>query len=408
MANSEIAQLAYGDLQVFLTEFGVAVRQRDTNRLLNMLCTEAEWCDGLAVVPADLPRYPLFKASPRNTNLQQLSESAIDERPYRKLALVYARYLMDVALPPDGSTGRTELTFSRPMDLLNQLYTLFKAPDGVWLTPVIQKWATLTVKAALRLDRAAHHPGHYPHANAVAQILSRLVRLATGSEATLGNTRLRATLQLANLTFRTYFFVRAQRLCQAVINNISKAEVNPRNFPMNQFVTYKYYLGRYYLFKHHMSWARTELLEAMATCTQRPSAEPNRWRIFFHLTVASLATGWLPSSSLLRRYSAFVPLFSPLIRAYRNGQVAQFMRLCDQARDLLLPSGTHYLLRERCLIIIYRNLFRNVFRLRVDTSADKVHFMTFADLAAATRFAAEDPDVDEDEIESLLASLVSQ
>ncbi|RKP33959.1 hypothetical protein BJ085DRAFT_4323, partial [Dimargaris cristalligena] len=287
------------------------------------------------------------------------------------------------------------------------LFICFRTKDSLCLTSLVTKWYRFLAHETIRLDRSLHQPGRYPHANQSIQVLLRLFRDAIEKLDNNVTSRHTSTaLDLANLTLRIYFFTHTTRNCPSLMESVGRISFPLIQFSRAQFVTYKYYTGRYKLLQHSVSAAIDDLKLAFRHCWTNPSAYVNRRLIFFNLMVARLVVGALPCPGVLENfgYSRLIPL----IRAYKQGRIADFHRACEANMDLLLPSGNYCLVRERCIMPIYRNLIQRVFNLLVDRRSDKPLFVSFSNILAALRLSTQDPTQDLMDVECLLTSMISQ
>ncbi|CAK9780153.1 hypothetical protein CC85DRAFT_260142 [Cutaneotrichosporon oleaginosum] len=82
-----------------------------------------------------------------------------------------------------------------------------------------------------------------------------------------------------------------------------------------------------------------------------------RQSILIKLIPAALLTGSLPAAGVLEEYD--LPVFAPLIEAFRDGNVPRWRALLEEHRVWLRAQHIWLLLFERGEIIVWRNLFRH-------------------------------------------------
>ncbi|RUS32590.1 hypothetical protein BC938DRAFT_474998 [Jimgerdemannia flammicorona] len=174
------------------------------------------------------------------------------------------------------------------------------------------------------------------------------------------------------------------------------------DYPVGQQVTYRYYVGRYYLYQHQLRKAEKELEFAFRRCTRHHYK--NKRHILIHLLTAKLILGYRPTSQLLERYK-LVDLFGPLIQAMLSGNVAQYVTALDAHMEWFLRMKSYLLLKERGKVIVWRNLFRKVYLITREPNRNKIRM---ENCLIALRISTQDPSYDEMDTEALLVTLLDQ
>ncbi|KAJ1976757.1 hypothetical protein H4R35_002571 [Dimargaris xerosporica] len=354
----------------FIVQFKKATHLHTDGRSLSrLLLTGDEWrYDKLQIQSPLLTRpnrhhWALYQAAAQSTtDFGTLCTKQLGDSPLAKVAAAYLDFVATVARPEAASD-----LFGRILEVIQQFSACYKSTaDGWWLAPTLAKWVRYMVAQAYTLDWSqGGRRSKFTCTNQAIQPVSRLFNTSVTDRAPLPQSKQRTTYILATQAFRIYFRLRKTRLCQSIINHIhninriTNNEFTLDRYPIGQQVTYRYYVGRYWMYQHQMVEAEEQLALALAKCTARPSAFANRKKIITNLLVARMILGQMPRSDLLHKYR-FHPAFHGLMAAFRQGHITRFQGLCDELMDVLLPSGNYWLLRERCLILLYRNLFYHV------------------------------------------------
>ncbi|KAJ1984819.1 hypothetical protein H4R34_000439, partial [Dimargaris verticillata] len=417
-ANGFGAASSANPVDSFLLQLQKATHQHADGRPLSrLLLTGDEWrYDDLRIQSSLLTRpnhhhWTLYQAAAQSTvDFSTHCTKQLGDNPIAKLAAAYLDFVATVARPEAAAD-----LFDRILEVIQQFSTCYKSTaDGWWLAPALAKWVRYMVAQAHNLDRSqGGRRSKFTCTNQAIQPVSRLFNTSVTDRAPLPQSKQRTTYMLAIQAFRIYIRLRKTRLCQSIINHIhninriTNNEFTLDRYPRSQQITYRYYVGRHWMYQHQMVEAEEQLALALTSCTARPSAFANRKKIITNLLVARMILGQLPRSDLLYKYQ-FHPAFHGLIAAFRQGHITRFQRSCDELMGILLPSGNYWVLRERCLILLYRNLFYRVFRLTCDPQAQRTPFVRLQHLLAATQLATQDSTLDLGDVECILASLISQ
>lgn len=137
-------------------------------------------------------------------------------------------------------------------------------------------------------------------------------------------------------------------------------------YPAAQRVTYLYHLGRYHFANSHFIRAIAALQAAYEQC--HAQALNHRRVILIYLISANICVGRFPSrANLLSRPEAvdLAPYFVPLCTAIRTGDLgafAQILSLKSQTGRWFLRHAVLLQLQDRCEILVWRSLTRQVFR----------------------------------------------
>lgn len=137
-------------------------------------------------------------------------------------------------------------------------------------------------------------------------------------------------------------------------------------YPAAQRVTYLYHLGRYHFANSHFIRAIAALQAAYEQC--HAQALNHRRVILIYLISANICVGRFPSrAKLLSRPEAvdLAPYFVPLCTAIRTGDLgafAQILNLKSQTGRWFLRHAVLLQLQDRCEILVWRSLIRQVFR----------------------------------------------
>lgn len=170
-------------------------------------------------------------------------------------------------------------------------------------------------------------------------------------------------------------------------------------YPAAQRVTYLYHLGRYHFANSHFIRAIAALQAAYEQC--HAQALTHRRAILIYLISANICVGRFPSQqNLLSRPEAhgLAPYFVPLCSAIRTGDLGAFRHLLTVTdHDTHTHSPARWFLRhavllqlqDRCEILVWRSLIRQVFRHAGYLGAEerKVPFLRLYLVQQAARWA---------------------
>ncbi|KAJ1963453.1 hypothetical protein IWQ62_003210 [Dispira parvispora] len=379
----------------FLAEYAQAIRGCDGEAICQLLRTGDAWSLSNQDLLGAIKTVPEQQFS-RNMK-QQVKDNAL-----QSLLLTYVTFLRHWTA---GVTDQT--TFDNTVKVVGVLTTCFSSSERYWLSETVKRWTSYMVRLARQVDYASVNPTKHACVNQAAQLVARLFNMALNDRAPLPESRAVAMFHLVNLNLRIYFWLRTTRLCHSMLSHVNRSGLDLTLFPKSEQVTYRYFAGRSFLFQHRIHDAERELARALAECTLQPSAFRNRRTIFFHLVIARVILGKAPHPALLEKYG-YQELFGPVITAIRQGWIWKFEQHCEQIQDALLPTASYLLLRERCQVLLYRNLFRRVFLITRPQVSQKVSFVKLEDMLHAARLSTQDADLDLDDVECLLASMISQ
>ncbi|KAJ1652179.1 hypothetical protein IWQ61_007423 [Dispira simplex] len=379
----------------FLAEYAQAIRGCDGEAICQLLRTGDAW----SITNQG------FLGAIKTVSEQQFSRNVkqqVKDNALQGLVLAYVTYIRH------WTAGVTDQTaFDNTAKMVGALTTCFNSSERYWLSETVKQWTSYMVRLARQVDHASVNPTKHTCVNHAAQLVARLFNMALNDRAPLPESRAVTLFHLVCLNLRIYFWLRTTRLCHSMLSHVSRSGLELTLFPKSEQVTYRYFAGRSFLFQHRIHDAERELARALAECTLRPSAFRNRRTIFFHLVIARVILGKAPHPMLLKKYG-YQELFGPLIAAVRQGWIRQFEQHCEQIQDALLPTASYLLLRERCQVLLYRNLFRRVFLITRPPVSQKVSFVKLEDMLHAARLSTQDTDLDLDDMECLLASMISQ
>lgn len=199
-------------------------------------------------------------------------------------------------------------------------------------------------------------------------------------------------LAIVNELFGMYFRLNILRLCKNLIRPVETKKLSEKG-SMAEMVTYKYYIGRLSMFEDDHARAETNLEYALEHCHK--DATNNKKRILKYLVPVKLYRGKLPTAHLLNKYG--LEEFKPLVEGMRKGDLRTFQDGLVQYQDRFIRQGT-YLLLEKCKTVVYRNLFKRVWKI-IGSHQIKLEHITKA-------FKWLGMPIDLDEMECILANLI--
>lgn len=200
-------------------------------------------------------------------------------------------------------------------------------------------------------------------------------------------------LNLVNQLFKIYFRVNKLHLCKPLIRAIESSALKDR-FSKSQLVTYRYYVGRKYMFDNNFKEAEEYLRYAFEKCDR--DVKNNKRSILIYLIPVKMLLGQMPKESLLVKYD--LNQFLAAMQAVKEGHLYNLNQALEEHEKVFIKWGI-FLILEKLKIITYRNLFKKV------TLLVKSHQVSIKAFTTALRMMKVE-DVDEDETACILANLI--
>lgn len=298
--------------------------------------------------------------------------------------------------------------YSHQESACTKFHSVFEK-DTSWSLPAMHRLDLLLRMAAVRADatlkKSAAGGGDITTTQeAAVRVLQKSFTICISDRAELKVSKKWGTLHVINNLFKIYFKLNKLTLCKNLIKAVDGSgfpkalygeELMGRSFPMEQLVTYHYFVGRLSLLNSQFGIAQDHLLFSFERC---PAASyQNKRLILRYLVPVRLVLGVFASRALLTEYD--LPQFVPLCHAVHRGDLRLFERQLDDYQHLFIRHGS-YLLVERAKTIAYRNFFRRVYSLHPEGT-------TKLDVSMLKRcLDATGVNLDHDEIECVLANLI--
>ena len=165
-------------------------------------------------------------------------------------------------------------------------------------------------------------------------------------------------------------------------------------FTKSQLVTYRYYVGRKYMFDNSFKEAEEYLQYAFEKCDR--DVRENKRSILRYLIPVKMLLGQMPKQSLLEKYE--LTQFSGVMEAVKEGHLANLNSALETHEKIFIKWGI-FLILEKLKMITYRNLFKRV------TLVLKNHQISIQSFTAALKLM-EVEDVDDDETACIIANLI--
>ncbi|CAJ0931330.1 unnamed protein product, partial [Mesorhabditis belari] len=203
-------------------------------------------------------------------------------------------------------------------------------------------------------------------------------------------------LNMTNQLFRIYFKINKLNLLKPLIRAIDNAGPLQAHFSMADRVTYNYYLGRKAMFDGELILAEKSLTYAFRNC---PTTQGHNKRLILTFLIpVKMFLGHMPKTELLRKYK--LDSFVEVVEAVKEGHLTRLDGALRNNEDFFINCGL-YLILEKLRAITFRTLFKKVALMVGESRIPLAGFMIAVQLQ-------ELDDVDEDEIECIVATLVSE
>jgi hypothetical protein len=192
---------------------------------------------------------------------------------------------------------------------------------------------------------------------------------------------------------RIYFALNNLRMCSSLLRTVSSPgfPALDETFPLDQRVTYHYFVGRIALYEDRYKDAETHLAYAARHCPV--DYVRNRRRIWLFLIPVRLLRGRLPSARLLQCYR--LRPYEQICQAVLRGDLKLFDAILERNQQLFIQSGVLFTI-EKLRFIAYRNRLRVAVRILETTRIP----------LAALQCVLPDPKPALDEVECIVANLI--
>jgi len=202
-------------------------------------------------------------------------------------------------------------------------------------------------------------------------------------------------LNLVNQLFKIYFKVNKLHLCKPLIRAVESSALKDR-FSKSQLVTYRYYVGRKYMFDNNLKEAEEYLRYSFEHCHRE--SQSNKRLILIYLIPVKMLLGQMPKISLLKKYD--LSEFTGVMEAVKEGNVFNLNKALEEHERTFINWGI-FLILEKLKIITYRNLFKKV------TLLMPSHQISVEAYTTALKMMKVE-DIDNDETACILANLIYQ
>eukprot|EP00088_Acartia_fossae_P047751 TRINITY_DN5185_c0_g1_i5.p1 TRINITY_DN5185_c0_g1~~TRINITY_DN5185_c0_g1_i5.p1 ORF type:complete len:409 (-),score=81.85 TRINITY_DN5185_c0_g1_i5:484-1683(-) len=274
---------------------------------------------------------------------------------------------------------------------------LSASKDDNWLLPVMQvvclDLRNFAHKADIQLSKSAKHTPGQMLEKASEGIMACFRVCAADARATEETSKKWGMLNLVNQLFKIYFKVNKLHLTKPLIRAIESSALKDR-YAKSQLVTYRYYVGRKYMFDYNFQEAEEYLRYAFEHCEAR--RKRNKRLILMYLVPVKMLLGQMPLLSLLEKYDLLQ--FKGIMESVKEGNLHQLNQELEKHEKTFIRWGI-FLILEKLKIITYRNLFKKVALLM------KTFQIPIEAFTVALKFTGEE-DVDNDETACILANLI--
>ncbi|WFD00689.1 hypothetical protein MYAM1_003441 [Malassezia yamatoensis] len=393
---------------------------------LEQLQNAIQACNGdelRACMCLDVKQHAVLQSAVLSVNLDHVlnsmefrTSSTSHERRFKSLTIDFLKYVGEHQVHDCDKSA-----YDAFVKVFSDATALFSLPDMVWFTPCLKQLAKTLVTLAIQSDKQSESLTYTKTIDAAGR-LSKCAGLAANDRTNSPGqeTKRAAVLALANQSFRSYFRLNNTRLCETVLGSVQNALLMNRKYAtdadsqetgeevycMSERVTYRYYLGRIRLIQHRIQLAAQHLNWAFAHCPS--DAYVNQRKIVIFLIPIQLILGKYARQSLLQTYD-LLPLFARLVQCQRAGYGYGVQLELEKHCDWLRTRGLYMILKEKTILGLWRNLFRQCLRwLPRPTSANAPPTLSLAQLLRPARLAWNDETLQLSDIECAAANLVDQ
>ncbi|WFD44753.1 hypothetical protein MPSI1_003424 [Malassezia psittaci] len=393
---------------------------------LEQLQNAIQACNGdemKACVSLDTKQHAVMQSAVLSVNLDPVlksmefrTSSTSHERRFKSFTMDFLNYVGQ-----HQAQDYSNSAYDAFVKVFSDATALFSLPDTVWFIPCLKQLAKMLVTLAIQSDKKSESRTYTKTIDAAGR-LSKCAGLAANDRTNSPGqeTKRAAVLALANQSFRSYFRLNNTRLCETVLGSVQNALLMNRKYAaasdsqetgeevycMSERVTYRYYLGRIRLIQHRIQLAAQHLNWAFEHCPS--GAYVNQRKILISLIPVQLILGKYATQSLLQTYD-LLPFFARLVEFQRVGYGYGVQLELEKHCDWLRTRGLYMILREKTILGLWRNLFRQCLRwLPPPTSANAPPTLPLAQLVRPARLAWNDEKLELSDIECAAANLVDQ
>jgi len=179
-----------------------------------------------------------------------------------------------------------------------------------------------------------------------------------------------AALELANWILKFYFRLNSLAYCKEIIETVEgRGFPELIAFPKSQFVTYKFMVGKLYMFNGEFEKSELSLTIAFDNCTS--VSIKNKRLILLYLISVRMLHGTYPNQQLLTKYD--LNQFNQVVEAVKSGNLPSFNIALKKNYEFFVQKGV-YLILERLKLLTYRNLFKRIMKIHNSMVAKDLEF----------------------------------
>ncbi len=204
---------------------------------------------------------------------------------------------------------------------------------------------------------------------------------------------------VTNTLFKIYFKLNTLQLATKLIKLVDTPAVLSAltAFPLQDVITYKFYVGRLAMFEDRLDEARECLQFALKYTKYTSNNLHNRKLILASLVPIEMLRGVMPTPLLGSQYG--LDVYVELGNAVRTGDLRSYNTIFHKHKAVFIRTGT-YLIIEQLKNLVYRNLFKRIYKI---TESTRLNLDVFY---YVLQWLGEEMDIDE--IECILANLIFQ
>lgn len=275
---------------------------------------------------------------------------------------------------------------------------------GVLILPTIVNYARVFSRVALGLDKHPELIQHLLTSNdegsreSLSEKAANVVRVAFTqclNDRVGTQDKKLGIYKMANICLKILFQADKPESCETIFRNITNSSPPLHLYPKPEQVTYLYYLGRYHFANTNFYAAQLVLEHAYDLSSQNPQFMKQRRLILIYLIASNLILGRLPTQHIyqLPEAQGLEIIFDPLAKAIKSGNLAEFRRrmnpdLSGQHAGWLMKFRIFYQIGNYCEVLVWRSLFRAIYRMTGQEGASNTSKAATLDLnAVQTAFA---------------------
>lgn len=284
---------------------------------------------------------------------------------------------------------------------LNDLSLAFTNNLGFHLVDLVKNSIEIVLPLALKLDSKLLVQENYtrPRSTFLAAVL---LKIFNNIRSQNNDVKKKIILFVSNKLCYLYFKLSNPSLCRNVFVNMNNAGLIFNQFSLFERIQYRYFLGKYYLYKDQLIDSFTHL--NWCVMNSYPSDKNLNLVLELLLPIGMIIGKGINFDYIRSRYSSqpqFLNLYENLHKYLHSGDYNNFFSILSTNQGYLKDRKLFLLLSNKSKVILLRNLSKKLWLIKNKPSA--LHFDDFKPVLNLINYSSDD-----DNIQNILINLTDQ